>query len=264
MALLALAAGWPAVGHAAFDQTHAAWSRILATHVRDGAFDYAAVARHPEALRAYLASLEQVKTAEYATFTPKEQLAFWIDAYNAYAVWLIAHKWPVTRVDRRGHLWQGLLREAFIPLQATGGDKLSLDDLAHHVLRAHFDDPRFHFALACGARGCPPLRPEAYVASRLDAQLDDQTRRFLASPAGARYDFEPEVLWLSPIFDWYDGDFRPSVRAFVLRFLPAKTVMAIRLARGRLRLRYLDYDDRIRRVPAAAVPAPLVPTPGSR
>ena len=96
------------------------------------------------------------------------------------------------------------------------GTEITLNDIENRVIRARFDEPRIHFALNCAARSCPPLRAEAYLPAALDAQLEEQTKAFLADRAHNRV--EKNHYRLSRIFDWYAEDFEEtagSVQAFV-------------------------------------------------
>ena len=97
------------------------------------------------------------------------------------------------------------------------GQKLTLDRIEHAILRGGdpalvatygpFHEPRIHLALVCAAMGCPPLRNEPYAGERLDAQLDDQVRRFLRNPQKFRIDRGNGRVYLSSIFKWFGGDF---------------------------------------------------------
>ena len=103
----------------------------------------------------------------------------------------------------------------------------------------------------CAAIGCPALRPEAFTAAQLDAQLDDQTRRFLRDRTRNRYVAGDDLLLLSPIFNWYAGDFETgwrgseSVAAFVALYadaIGADPALAARLKADDVEIDYLDYD----------------------
>jgi hypothetical protein len=119
---------------------------------------------------------------------------------------------------------------------------MSLDDIEHETLRKLFDEPRVHMALVCAAKGCPPLRTEPYRGDRLDGQLDDQARRYLASPAGLRVEPGGRKVAVSAIFKWFDDDFDSAggVRAFLTGYAPdaARTALAER----KTKITYLDYD----------------------
>lgn len=90
--------------------------------------------------------------------------------------------------------------------------------------RGDYDDPRVHFAVNCASIGCPALREEAFVANRLDAQMDEQTLRFMSDRTRNRYNAQRGRLELSKIFDWYGEDFRlghrgiASLQAFAARY----------------------------------------------
>ena len=124
----------------------------------------------------------------------------------------------------------------FIPLHNLYGEEVDLNTIEHDTLREKFDEPRIHFALVCASKSCPPLRPEAYRDSVLDAQLDDQARAFLNDRSKNRYDDEKKTLYLSKIFDWFDDDFEKAtgtVRDYVAQYLS--------VPKG-ARIRYLSYD----------------------
>jgi hypothetical protein len=123
------------------------------------------------------------------------------------------------------------------------GATTTLDFLEHKVLRKEYDDPRIHFALVCAAKSCPPLRSEAYQAGKLDEQLDDQGRKFLADPFKNRVDPREHVIYLSPIFKWYAGDFEKKA-GMVLQFLKPFWPESVRqeLERGDFKVRYREYD----------------------
>jgi len=120
---------------------------------------------------------------------------------------------------------------------------VTLNTVEHKMLRRDYREPRIHFALVCAAKGCPPLRTEAYVAGRLDEQFDDQARKFLANAEKNRVETGERVVYLSPIFKWYGADFEKksgSVLAALETYWPGKAPAA--LASGGFRIRYTDYD----------------------
>jgi hypothetical protein len=118
----------------------------------------------------------------------------------------------------------------------------SLDWIEHETLRRHYRDPRIHYAVNCAAVGCPMLREEAYTAARLELQLEDQARRFLADRSRNRV--RDARLEVSKIFDWYRADFEPRERYFarhaaLLADDPAQQKLIVE---GKAALRFLDYD----------------------
>lgn len=233
---VALAAATSAFDHGAFDA-------LLRAHVREGAVDYDAFGRAP-AFADYLRALDRAHPEQ---LPEAEQLAFWLNAYNAYTIQLIVshgERESIRNVNKTlGVLaLKGPWKE---PLVRAGGRVLTLDDVEHEIVRKRFREPRIHFALVCAAVSCPPLRSEAYVGARLEAQLDDQTRAFvLRSPRSNAVDVAAQRVLLSPIFDWYKQDFGGSDAALG-RFLaayhepgPARDL----LASGRFTVVLSDYD----------------------
>lgn len=241
----------------AFDASHAAWSNLLSRHVAwtaDGTtstVDYAGFARDRAALKAYLDALSAVPQAEFERWPKAQRDAFLINAYNAYTVELILSAWPnLKSIKDLGSLLSSPWKKRFFVLL---GAQRHLDEVEHSLLRGaeDFDEPRIHFAVNCASIGCPALRPEAFTADRLEAQLEDQTRRFLSDRSRNRWDAAADTLYLSSIFDWYKGDFESgwrgsrSVTAFVARYptaLGVDAASAARIAAGEVEIEYLDYD----------------------
>lgn len=56
------------------------------------------------------------------------------------------------------------------------GRAMSLDDVEHGTMRPTFRDPRVHHAANCAPAGRPDLRPRAFRAATLEADLDDAAR----------------------------------------------------------------------------------------
>ena len=227
MALLMWICAAPAF---AFDHQHAAWTSLLAQHVQWNAagsattVDYDGLLQDHAPLKAYLTELSSVSRANFDGWPQAQRRAFLINAYNAYTVELILSRYPKLQSIRDlGSLFSSPWKQSFFTLL---GEKQSLDGIEHGLLRgaADFDEPRIHFAVNCASIGCPALRPEAYRAEVLDAQLEDQTRRFFGDRTRNRFDAAKATLYLSRILDWYAEDFeRPfrggaSVGAFVARY----------------------------------------------
>ena len=247
---------WP-VAAQAFDHSHAAWSGLLSKHVvplRGGQASqlrYAGMATDRAALQAYLATLSAVKAEAFASFSKPQQMAFLINAYNASTVELVLGRYPnLKSIKDLGNLLNSPWKKAFVPL--LGGIH-SLDEIEHSMLRApgRYDDPRIHFAVNCASVGCPPLREEAFVAQRLDAQLDEQAARFMADRSRNRWSVAEQRLEVSKIFDWYGNDFRAghrgigSLEAFFARHadvLADAPADRERVRTQRAPVAYLPYD----------------------
>jgi len=264
LTLIAMA-GLPAF---AFDHAHRDWSALLAKHVRlidegrGSQLEYAGMAADRGALKVYLATLSAVAEADYRQWPKAQRLAFLINAYNAWTVELILGKYPdLKSIKDLGGIFQSPWKRKFIPLF---GREISLDDIEHGMIRAQgdfreFDDPRIHAVVNCASIGCPMLRAEAFTGERLDAQLEDAMRRFLADRSRNRFDAASGRLQVSKIFDWYGKDFErghqgfTSLAATFARYAAqlADTPEAHeRVRRGDYRIEFLDYDWRLNDAPA--------------
>jgi hypothetical protein len=174
-----------------------------------------------------------------------DQLAYWINVYNAYTIELInsrRERRSIRDINKRfGITFRSPWAE---PIVRAGGRTLTLDDVEHTIIRPTYKDPRIHVALVCAAKGCPPLRREAFAGARLDEQLDDQARRFLAQGTKNRVDTATRTVYGSPIFTWYREDFGGTlagVGAFWAKYLPDGAAREL-LRSGQFRWEDTDYD----------------------
>lgn len=247
----------PAVAHAQFDHTHGALTALLRKHVvlvdggKASQVRYAELAKDRAALKGYLDDLSRVPEADFRGWTKAQQLAFLINAYNGFTLELILQRYPRLKSIRDfGTLpFNNIWKKRWFTLL---GREQSLDGIEHDTIRAPgaYDDPRIHFAVNCASIGCPMLREEAFVAERLDAQLDEQTTRFIADRSRNRVAADG-ALEVSRIFDWYKDDFTKGLRGirsreqFFARYAsllsddPAQQKL---VADGKATLRFLDYD----------------------
>lgn len=202
----------PAATH--FD--HAAFDALLHRHVDDaGRVNYPALRAEAAALDAYLTALAG---APFDNLGRDEKLALLLNAYNAFTLRLVLDHYPVKSIRDipEGQRWSDRRWR-------VGGRTWSLNDLEHEQIRPKFREPRVHFALVCAAKGCPPLRNEAYRAGELERQLDDQARRIHAGRAWFWVEPDATAVHLTQLYDWYGGDFAQvagSVLAFVGRYSP--------------------------------------------
>ncbi len=250
-----LALGLTNLAHAEFD--HSEWDKLLKADVveinggKATRVKYAEIKKTEPALKAYLDKLSKVSEADFNAWPKAEQLAFLINAYNAYTVQLILTKYPdLKSIKDLGSVFSSPWKKAFIPMF---GKTISLDNIEQDMIRAEgrYNDPRIHFAVVCASIGCPALRNEAYTAARLDAQLDDSASRFLSDRTRNRYSVPNGVLELSMIFKWYDKDFSrgwkgySSVNQFLAKYakqLADSPEAQQKIAAMQVKAEFLDYD----------------------
>lgn len=240
---LALALILCAGGVAAEEPDWSDYAALLDAHVQPitrhgvtlNAVDYAALARDPR-LASAVARVAGFPLKKLAT--AEERLAFLINAYNLYALKLVATHWPLDSIKDIGSFLNPVWKRTAGQLD---GRDVSLDEIEHERLRT-LGEPRIHLAIVCASISCPDLRTEPYRAATLAAQLDDQARQFLNNPGkGLRRD--GDTVRISRIFDWFAEDFEATggVAAFVRRYradLPATEPDAD-----------LPYDWRVNAIP---------------
>jgi hypothetical protein len=184
----------------------------------EGNVNYAAIKRNPLELKALL---RRIETFDAAAATPDDRKAFYLNAYNILVIGEVVAHYPLKSVQKV----PGFFDRNTV---SVAGDKLTLNDLETKKIREPYADPRTHFALVCGAKGCPRLNREAYVGNLLDAQLTVQARQVLQNPAFVRVDAAKKVH-LSEIFKWYEADFKASGKtgvAYVNQFREGKLIPA--------------------------------------
>ena len=214
-------------------EDHQPWNLIVSKYVDDnGRVAYRRLqAESMPVLSKYLASLGE---ARVEGFPEKEQLAFWINAYNAMIVEGILEGYSAENALKRYSFFKSYS-------QVIAGELRTPDAIEHGIIRPTFHDPRTHFALVCASSSCPKLRQEAYVGPRLDEQLDDQVRRFLNDPSRNRIDPATGTVALSQIFKWFEDDFTRNgmtLADFLAPYLSAEQVHLLRQKTPT----YLDYD----------------------
>ncbi len=189
--------------------SHEIWNKLLQKHVTpEGKVNYKGFEEDKSQLQAYLDILQ--KQGPQSSWSANEKMAYWINAYNAFTVKLILDSYPLTSITNLGKPWD----KKFISID---GSTYSLNDIEHKILRPTFKDARIHFAVNCASISCPKLLNQAYTPTKIQGQLDRQTRSYLSS---RHNEVNSSSLKLSKIFDWYKGDFNAEggVIAFVDKY----------------------------------------------
>ncbi|PSR14264.1 MAG: DUF547 domain-containing protein [Bacteroidetes bacterium] len=196
----------PKVTSSAQPISHAAWDSLLRKHVDDhGLVDYQGFAQDSNQLKDYLSLLSNNAPNE-KTWSKTEQLAYWINAYNAFTVKLILDYYPVNSIKdiKDGIPFVNTVWD--VKFFTIAGKEFDLNNIEHGILRKEFDDPRIHFSLVCASMSCPKLQNFAFTGDKLDTQLDEAASEFLNEPF--RNEIGGETIRLSKLLDWYWGDFK--------------------------------------------------------
>jgi len=199
-----------------------AFDQFLKSHVVQGNYqgieanlvDYPALVND----QSFLQIADSLNRYNPAPLSANEKLAFYINAYNYFAIKIVVDNWPVKKsIKDIGSLLRPVWKKT---VGHINGEPVTLDEIEHAILRP-MGEPRIHFAIVCASMSCPDLRTEIYNAEQLDAQLDDQVSVFLANNTKGAI-IKKDTLYLSEIFDWFGEDFAKSggVIAFVSHYQP--------------------------------------------
>jgi hypothetical protein len=215
------------------EPNYSAWNALLHKYYDPAkGMDYAALKAHDElALESVRAQLGRV---DVNSLSQKQQLAYWINVYNVNVVTTAVEHYPVRSIrdiSTDPIIRLNVFKKERVPYGAT---KISLDDVENARIRAAFHDPRIHFAINCAAKSCPPIRMEPYSGDRIDAQLDDQVRRFLSRTVRLERKGDMMVVHVSRILDWFNNDFGDKL-AFLRRYVSVPPA-------GKTEFKYDDYD----------------------
>ncbi len=236
-----------------FDHNYTAWSALLVKHVKwlpdnkQSKVSYKGFAADRAELAKVLENLSAVSQAQFNAWSKEQQMAFLINAYNAFTIEVILTKYPnIKSIKELGSFNRGPWKNEFFTLL---GAKRHLDWIEHEQLRPKYAEPRIHAAVNCASIGCPALFPEAFTAPKLDAMLEDGMRRFLGDRTRNKY--EGGKLQVSNIFKWFKEDFEKGYKGFAkLEDLFAKyadVLTSDAAAQAQIRAKtiaitYLDYD----------------------
>ena len=152
-------------------------------------------------LTQYLDQLGRIDPRELAR---KEQLAYWINLYNALTLRLVIDFYPIDSITDLGETI-GSFGPWDDELIVIAGKQLSLNDIEHRIIRPIYQDHRIHFAVNCASIGCPDLAIQAFTGEGLEASLQEAAEAFMRHPRAMR--LSNNELVLSSIFEWYEKDF---------------------------------------------------------
>jgi hypothetical protein len=178
--------------------SHSAWNSLLSANVNTtGAVNYAAIKRSETALDGYLKLLADNPVQN--SWSRNEQMAYWINLYNASTVKLIVENYPTKSIQNLegGKPWD----KKWIK---SGSKTYTLNEIENSVLRPQFKDARIHFAVNCAAQSCPRLMNKAFTSDNLESLLEQNAKWFINSKFN---NITANKIQVSKIFKWYADDF---------------------------------------------------------
>lgn len=187
---------------------HSQWNKILQTYVIDkhasgvNRFKYGAVSsKDKKNLKRYIKTLEKT---DPRTYNRREQQAYWLNLYNAVTVQLVLDNYPIKSMKDIGNkmIKRGPWNK---PLIHVAGERLSLNDIEHRILRPIWQDHKVHFGLSCASISCPNILPKAFTSRNVRPLLKQSGRDYINHPRGVS--LKNGKMKASSLFDWYQKDF---------------------------------------------------------
>ncbi|MHA2141892.1 MAG: DUF547 domain-containing protein [Candidatus Thorarchaeota archaeon] len=212
--------------------------------------------RDPVGNLSYMAMMGDNSSVKYAeslaTFDTKslksksEQLAFWINSYNALSIYGVIKKLKKDPKFIKKGIGNWFRRVRFFALQKfkVGGKTYTLRAI-ENMMRKEFQDPRIHFALNCSTLGCPVLKDGLYSADNIEDELEEAAKLYIRSPRGSRLDKDKGILHLSLIFKWYRDDFKVtgnSLVQYVAQYLVDDDAVFLRANEKTIKMKFIEYD----------------------
>jgi hypothetical protein len=181
----------------AFD--HSILNNLLQKFVSaNGNVNYKGLKGDYKTLQSYIELLKTNQPKD--DWTKNDKLAYWINAYNALTIDLILRNYPTKSIKDIKDPWDQRLWK-------LGDTWQNLNDIEHKILRS-MDEPRIHFAIVCASISCPKLQNTAFTASKLEDQLTNATKEFLADTT--KNELSEEQIKISRIFKWFKKDFETN------------------------------------------------------
>ena len=225
------------------DFSHQAFDEVLRDHVENGVVNYQALDSDGR-FEHYIRQLDRVDP--HALPAPEDRLAFWINAYNAFALKGILDGYSPRTLFGRYRYFIGRDYQ-------VGGATINLYDLERKLLIPEFREPRIHFAIVCASYSCPKLQSRAYSAAHLEEQLEQGAKAFINDPTKNQFDRQRKTAHLSMIFKWFEEDFvthSGSLSRYVKRYV-TEPELARDLETTPYSVQFEEYDWRLNGLPPA-------------
>lgn len=207
------------------------YNRLLGKYVTSSGVKYAEWKSNAADLQAIQTVVDGIAKGNVSAMEKRQQLAFYLNAYNAWILHEALGKYPTKSV-----------KDTFFTFFTgkhikVAGQETSFNALEKETIRSKFSEPRVHFALNCASRSCPPLNREAFSAGKLEEQFEKLAKGYVNSEKGVMYSAPNKTAQLSKIFDWYKEDFQGAGGA--LAFINKRRPTPIP---GDAKIGYQDYD----------------------
>ena len=207
------------------------YNRLLGKYVTSGGVKYAEWKANAADMQAIQSVVDGIAKENVSAMAKQQQLAFYINAYNAWILHEALGKYPTKSV-------KDALFTFFTSKRITvAGQQMSFNALEKDTIRSKFGEPRVHFALNCASRSCPPLNRTAFSADKLDGQFETLAKGYVNSEHGVKFNAAAKSADLSKIFDWYKDDFKADGGA--LAFINKRRATPIA---ADAKISYQDYD----------------------
>ena len=237
--------GWDASDESSVERIdHAAWQDILDRYVAPDSsgvnlVDYEALAANAEDAAKLADYLDRLQELDPRDFNRAEQMAYWINFYNALTVHVVLDGYPVDTIRD--------IHEGVVPYTGpwddvharVAGEDLTLNHMEHGILRPIWQDERIHYAVNCAAYGCPHLLGAAFTAENTEALLETGARDYVNNPRGVDV-VDEDFIVISSIYDWYAEDFgntEETVKEHLIEYAEADLAELLKGFEG-----FIEYD----------------------
>lgn len=215
--------------------SHEVFDSLLQKNVKDGKVYYKGF------FNVYFQDyLYQISVANPENWPRDEQLAFWLNTYNACVI---------SNMVGYGSIPTPLKKKGFFDMDKfkVAGMDLTLKQIEDEIIRTNFPTYLVHFGMVCAAMGCPKIKDRAFCPATVKKQLESNMREYINSPTGARLDRQTKTLHLSKIMDWYHKDFdigggKKKLLEVMIQYLKQEDAEFVKANKADMNIDFFEYD----------------------
>ena len=201
---------WILVPYVLFSQSHLDGfldksDSFFNNYIVNNSIDYNRLSKNSDDIHSIISYSSEIQVDK---FNGLEYQSYWINLYNLLVIQQVINNYPIGSPMEVPGFFDKVKHK-------IGDGSYTLNQIENELLRGNFDEPRFHFVLVCGAKGCPPIVNFAYRPDLLDAQMEKQTRQALNNPDFIKVNSEEGKVQISEIFKWYPEDFKNHSGSFI-------------------------------------------------